>query len=336
MQPSEHRFSTILKLLIKRIRIIAKKIQRGKSDGVLGPIVLNLSWMPDATTDVHPDYNDEDADLLIASGDGQKFRVHSHIMTRASGVFKTMINMGPEQASPNEAIKLPEDREIIKGLLDIIYPDKPPLSSIPDFARFKDLCYAAEKYEMIGVLSTLRLVLQSVGKCYPTLPAYALAARYEWKDELRWLSTKSLSINLFSPEWMADIRGIPSDKLMELMCLHRERRDLMVASVKYNQTQRLSIRWADATSDKKGCPHFQTYVHRLTVLEHPILEEMERHPDGSTIRESKFWDRAEFKRIWSAKCKICGGVARPLIDKNKLRLQVMKILDELPNSISVW
>ena len=78
-----------------------------------------------AAIEYHPDYNANDANLILMAGDGIAFRVHSLIMKLASGMFEAMIEAGASQHSTQEEpIRMTEDKETLKTLLDVTYPDK--------------------------------------------------------------------------------------------------------------------------------------------------------------------------------------------------------------------
>ncbi|TDL26626.1 hypothetical protein BD410DRAFT_783714 [Rickenella mellea] len=84
----------------------------------------------------HPSYSSPSADIVLLSDDGVKFRVHSAILATASKFFHDMFGM-PRSAAENhdDALPMSESSEILKTLLDIIYPcDTDPVLPSLSFA----------------------------------------------------------------------------------------------------------------------------------------------------------------------------------------------------------
>ncbi|KAL5513464.1 hypothetical protein ACEPAH_3863 [Sanghuangporus vaninii] len=298
--------------------------------------------IPEPEVKSHPDYDDQESDLILESADGKRFRVHSFIMKLASDVFKTMIDVAPVQVSSKEPIHVQEKDDVVKDLLDAIYPNKLSfLNGPPTFEHFKDICYAAEKYEMIGALQTMQFFFRRMIDSFPPLLSFAIASRYEWTEELRLTSIATLKLDLYSPQSVKELQFIPSGVLLKLMELHRERRNILVASLDLDLDDSCGVRsigWSSVTLDRSSCmrpaSHFTT--PRWTVLKYRLSEEMERKPDGSSIREEAFWNRSEFDRIWetecSGYCRSNGGTSR-IMSKDKLKAQVIRVLDNLPKTV---
>ncbi|OCB87706.1 hypothetical protein A7U60_g5232 [Sanghuangporus baumii] len=301
---------------------------------------LSEEQTPKPELKFHPDYDDQESDLMLESADGKRFCVHSLIMKLASDVFKTMIDVAPAQVSSKEPIHVQEKDDVIKDLLDAIYPNKLSfLDGPPTFEHFKDVCYAAEKYEMIGALQTMQFFFRRMIDSFPPLLAFAVASRYEWTEELHLTSIATLKLDLYSPQSVKELQFIPSGVLLKLMELHRKRRNLLVASLDLDESRGVhSIGWSSVTLDKSSCTrpssHFTT--PRWTVLKYRLSEEMERKPDGSSIRGDDFWNRSEFDKIWEIECSgFCrsnGGILR-IMSKDKLKAQVLQVLDDLPKTI---
>ncbi|KAL5531156.1 hypothetical protein ACEPAG_4032 [Sanghuangporus baumii] len=301
---------------------------------------------PEPEAEVHPDYNDHESDLTLVSGDGRHFRVHSLIMKLASDVFKTMIGVAPVQGSSEESISVQENGDIIKDLLDVIYPNKLPFRyASPTFEHFRQVCYAAEKYEMPGVLQVMQLFLRTMIENVPPLLAFALAAHYEWPEELRLISTATLKLDLYCPQSIEDLHFIPTHWLLKLMELHRSRRKLLVASLDWKNSQvtmsPYSIAQSSVTLDCIYCNDISNHfsASQWGVLKLQISEEMERKSDGSSIREESFWLRAEFEDLWHMTCDECHETdetysdSTSVIDQHKLKTQVIRVLDSLPKTI---
>ncbi|KAL5531155.1 hypothetical protein ACEPAG_4031 [Sanghuangporus baumii] len=212
---------------------------------------LSEQQNPELEVKFHPDYDDQESDLILEPADGKRFRVHSLIMTLASDVFKTMIDAAPAQVSVKNPIHMQEKGDVVKDLLDAIYPNKLSfLRGAPTFEHFKDICYAAEKYEMAGALQTMQFFFRRMIDSLPPLLAFAIASRYEWTEELRLTSIATLKLDLYSPQSVKELQFIPSGVLLKLMELHRKRRNLLVTSLDLDDSQGVhSIGWSSVTLD---------------------------------------------------------------------------------------
>lgn len=136
----------------------------------------------------HPIYNDATTtDLVLASSDQVLFRVHSVVLSTASGVFRQMMGVQRDAEESSETpVQMDEPAEVLLALLDVFYPDRlclPPaigyglpsgafrqgqqgkawrqeqLSQSPPFHILRDLALAADKYDMPGVMRVVRRTL---------------------------------------------------------------------------------------------------------------------------------------------------------------------------------
>lgn len=118
-----------------------------------------------------------DADIMLQSSDSANFRVHKSILVSSSQFFKDMLSL--PQPSSNEtvdglpAVRLPEDAEIVRALITVLYPIP---SEIPSsYERVLALLGAAQKYDMPAVLLTIRAEVLYKGLSAPA-PAQAFRA----------------------------------------------------------------------------------------------------------------------------------------------------------------
>jgi hypothetical protein len=124
-----------------------------------------------------------DADIIIQSCDLVNFRIHKSILSLSSPFFCDMFSL--PQPSHGEVIdglsvvRLPEDAEVLKGLLTMLYPI-PPM--IPDcYDKSLMLLAASQKYDMVSIQARIRAEIQN--RKFPTLTgtaafrAYAIASR---------------------------------------------------------------------------------------------------------------------------------------------------------------
>ncbi|TDL26620.1 hypothetical protein BD410DRAFT_529535 [Rickenella mellea] len=146
----------------------------------------------------HPSYNSPDADLILLSDDGIKFRAHSLILCKASNFFREMFELlRPERETQEDAIPIGESSLVTKAMLDIIYPgESDPSLPTRGFKIFRRLLSAAERFRIIRVNDYLRLLTTTSRFDNKPLEVYALACAFGWEDEAHWLSLKTLSLDL--------------------------------------------------------------------------------------------------------------------------------------------
>ncbi|THH08555.1 hypothetical protein EW145_g2633 [Phellinidium pouzarii] len=295
-----------------------------------------------------PTYISPDADVVLLSSDGQKFRVHSSIMVLASGFFKGMLGLpqsrsqhNVEQTSPNaaedETIALQERSGVLKAILDIVYPDRTFFDSgDPTFDLFREICFAAEKYDMPSVLQSLQLFLRATIRDHPPILAYALACRYSWTKEAELASTETLSHNIRTQDSMDQLKHASMEGAMQLIRFHFTRCDLLIAALDFTDTRHtrapLVIEWPAIQSSRCKCvkPRSHLDMSLWTVLKYHILEKMEKSPDGAFLRNREFWDHSEFNRLWDF---VCDCSRTPMLDKNNLREEILRVLENLPKTI---
>lgn len=89
----------------------------------------------------------------------------------------------------------------------------------------ESLLHAAEAYEMPGPISIIRLAVTSSPLADDPLRMYTICSRYEWEEELKFFSTRSLVFNLHDPSHSDVLQKLNSQALLRLFALHRSRRE---------------------------------------------------------------------------------------------------------------
>ena len=120
-------------------------------------------------------------------------------------------------------IYLQEDAEVLEPLFRMACGL--PFSDITSLDLLEAVMYAAEKYDMPGPMSMLRLCLLS-----PTLPddpirLYAIARKHGWLEVAKALSTRTLSLNIWDAKHQPALRTASAEALLDLFMLHRSRKD---------------------------------------------------------------------------------------------------------------
>ncbi|KAH9020947.1 hypothetical protein EDB85DRAFT_2001975 [Lactarius pseudohatsudake] len=105
------------------------------------------------------------ADLMVQSSDLVNFRVNKVVLSMSSPFFADMFSL--PQPSENEVVdglpvvQLPEDAEILSGLLTVLYPVP---SAVPgSYGKALQLLAASQKYDMAGVQDAIRTEIGSWG-----------------------------------------------------------------------------------------------------------------------------------------------------------------------------
>ena len=122
---------------------------------------------------------------------------------------------------------LDEDEKTLDALLRMVCGL--PLLPIDTHDLADGLLYAAEKYDMPGPLSIVRLVLQTAPLAMDPLRLYAAACRFGWESEAKTASMQTLTYNLHDPIHRPALQRLSTTAVLDLFALHRARREGCVA-----------------------------------------------------------------------------------------------------------
>ncbi|KAI0348606.1 hypothetical protein BDW22DRAFT_1321064 [Trametopsis cervina] len=283
------------------------------------------------TVSVHPSFNDPHADIALCSHDQTIFRVHSLILSHASGWFRTLFSL-PQclptykpSASP-ETIHLLESSQVIAGLLSIA--TGLPLPPLDSYAYVEDLLRGAEKYDMPSVLSVVRLAIMSppLLEAHP-IRVYGIACSWGWTAEAKIASTKTIGHDLLAPSALADLRTVDAPYLTRLMLLHRQRRDAFRAGL-----DSPVLFYANAPGGGAKCTACRrdvTHV-RWTELKHAWARAIEQCP--ADVASKAVLGRSEVHRMLEATCEGCHG---KLYDTEGTVAKLRELLDRLPSVVDL-
>ncbi|KIP12019.1 hypothetical protein PHLGIDRAFT_46366, partial [Phlebiopsis gigantea 11061_1 CR5-6] len=281
----------------------------------------------------HPAFNASDGDILLCSSDNVFFRLHSLILTLTSEWFTTLLSLPhsppsyrqssfPPPSPTPEIIHMVEDAKVISGLLLIAGGRE-----IPEFDSFEyleDLLHAAEKYDMPGVLSILRLALVTP-KFLDTHPVrvYAIACQWGWVEEAKLASTKTLGIDLLGHDAAKDLHIIESPHLVALLQLHRRRRDVLRAGLDSHTS-------FYANNNPGRCSHCQREIAHVEWmhLKHVWLNAVEQHP--ANVVSGVVLQDPEMHEMLSAVCQHCH---RKLYNAEGTIAKLKQLLEKLPTTI---
>ncbi|OCH86908.1 hypothetical protein OBBRIDRAFT_796727 [Obba rivulosa] len=185
----------------------------------------------DCNLQIHPSFTSADADIVLSSHDSVHFRIHSQLLRHISGWFRTLLslpNNAPRIGAP-DILQLDETANVLGALLCIASGMKIPSLRPVDFCE--QILLAAEKYEMPGPISVLRIALTSSLLDAPPLRVYAIAGRRDWIVEAKAASARTLSLDLFDPALRSELCRIDAPYLMKLLQLHHDRKEALRKSL---------------------------------------------------------------------------------------------------------
>ncbi len=128
---------------------------------------------------------------------------------------------------------------------------------------------------------------------------YGIACRFGWEAEAKHASTQTLQYNLYDPEIRPLLQRLSTDSLLDLMELHRLRREgyayLPSVSHLLMKVCRLRQRLNDppfvagSTATCVSCHNLIDY-HTWRELKYKIILEMDTRPLGDTVIEVDCWN----------------------------------------------
>ncbi|KAJ3569624.1 hypothetical protein NP233_g4930 [Leucocoprinus birnbaumii] len=264
--------------------------------------------VPSVTDRLHPLFASPDGDVILSARGGQTFfRVHTYTLKTTSGFFRAMYNLPQSKSPVDNIIYLDDDAEVLEPLLRMVCGLELP--RLTDYDLIEKILFVAEKYEMPGPISILRLLASTEDVLSHPLRLYSFACRYGWEEEAKLASNRTLKLDLFAPCNQETLQQLPSKALLDLLNLRHRRREQLRGRLDNPPFV------SGATANCVQCDNLIEY-HTWRELKYKILEEMDRRPLGDTILESGLADWPEAKACWRAKCskKDCG---RLLYDKGE-------------------
>ncbi|KAE9405275.1 hypothetical protein BT96DRAFT_876808, partial [Gymnopus androsaceus JB14] len=105
--------------------------------------------------------NAPDADVVIRSADNVDFRLHKTNLACATGAFP------PPETNSDEVVHLTESSETLELLFQFIYPRRFPSLENLNFDSLILLAEAAEKYEVVALISTCEFSLRKFLRTHP-------------------------------------------------------------------------------------------------------------------------------------------------------------------------
>lgn len=274
---------------------------------------------------LHPLFSSPDGDVLLGAKDGVLFRVHSFTLKTTSGWFRDMFSLPQKKTEPasNDVLYMDEDASTLEILLRMACGL--PIIRIESFDVVDAVLYAAEKYDMPGPLSIVRLLVMSQPLIGEPLRVYAAACRFGWDYEAKLASTQTLAFNIHASEYRPALQKLSSDALLNLFDLHRSRREVL--RQRLNDPPFVS----GGTASCVACQKIIDY-HTWRELKYKIILEMDVRPLGDTILHDGLLEWAEARACWTAECPTI-GCDRVLYDKAETLRVIRECIEGLTESI---
>ncbi|KAF8528784.1 hypothetical protein BU17DRAFT_37958 [Hysterangium stoloniferum] len=264
-----------------------------------------------------------DADFLIHSSDGYALRIHSRILIEGSTVFKDMMTVAAapvDEKGELPPLLLEETANILDLGFQFLYPIPDP--AITSFDTLKELLRLADKYNLEGVMHTLRSILISpIFLERSSLRSYAIACLYNFEAERKLASRHCLKTDVIMEAEISDELAMMTGK--DLLRL-----------IKLQQTRTTAIVNFMATTAPSPCagPGATAGVPLWWIeFKSRAKEEIRTRPLADTIFQAKFLAQCVNAGVANG-CAQCP--ANYLSSATQARLEQMKaMVDALPDTV---
>ncbi|KZT74689.1 hypothetical protein DAEQUDRAFT_2535 [Daedalea quercina L-15889] len=176
----------------------------------------------------HPSFQPgSDTDIVLCSRDGISFCVFSQSLKLASGWFNRLLTEPKDvpRSSPNEPIRIPEEASVVAGLLKTTFSMEMPPVDAADLVI--NVLRAAEYYEMPTAIMLIRACLTSDVSRVSPIGVYVIACERSWEREVEWALSRTIRMDLCSPEVAKELVRLDGSAIMKLFVLQRRRRDAL-------------------------------------------------------------------------------------------------------------
>ncbi|KAG0702560.1 hypothetical protein DFH29DRAFT_851461 [Suillus ampliporus] len=281
----------------------------------------------------HPLFSSPDADVVFRSSEGTYYRMHSFVLWTTSGFFRPMLSLKniadsgsrPDLSSEDSPIALDENDGVLERLFSMMSGMVVPCWD--SLEEMEGVLYAAEKYDTPGPTSIIRSAITSPRFMADPLRVYAIAARYHWEEWLlQYAAEACLAIPIHQQKHVPVLKRVPTDDLLRLIDLRRERRDVFINAID-NAVQ------FTRKCNTQTCGCGKATDHRgWSALKLAMYMEMDERPIGTVLRNmyEENWEAAA-EACWNHHCRHCGRLVydqmatmkciRLCIDKLPLRLR---------------
>ncbi|KAI0078948.1 hypothetical protein K474DRAFT_785786 [Panus rudis PR-1116 ss-1] len=288
---------------------------------------------------LHPVFTYDDADVILRSRDGTLFRVYSLPLRLSSGWFRTLFTL-PQSTQPRspgtssheapseqkEILPTDETSDVLSVILSISHGlEVPPLKTIDEIDA---VAHAAEKYDMPGVLSHLRLavIAPSIIEEHP-IRVYGLACRWGWTEEAKLASSHTVSLDLLSPDLLPNLKCVDPIPLAKLLRLQRQRKEALRRGLDSPDTFYANI--APARCQNEVCT-VEVIHDRWQQLKYSWLTMIDEKPE--VFVSMRVLDSMEVSNVIEFKCLRCG---RKQYNTERTLSNLRTVLESLPKTVEL-
>jgi len=209
-------------------------------------------------------------------------------------------------AACEDAIVLDEPDDVVERLMSLISGLE--LQAMDSLVCAEKVLLAAEKYDMPGPTSVVRLAVN--GHIFQDKPllGYALATHMGWMEEAKRASKLSLQLWIHDPSHERVLTKVSSPYLVKLYNLHGQRKhyfrrfiDTAPVLRKYNSS---ALKCTSSSCYYAG----ESNLLWLSLKE-AMCAEMERRPLGDTLFGKGTESSTRAKACWKLKCSRCPAIA---------------------------
>lgn len=278
----------------------------------------------------HPAFGDLDADVILRTDQGPRFKIHSILLRRTSSHFETVLSIpqSDEASKLREPIllHLPESNETVEVVLRLISSLPIPASLFQDIETFTSATQLASKYSMPGALSILRAAafVSSELQAHP-LKLYKLACQNDWPELVEKIGMLCLMSDPLSDRVLHELQGLSVSEygaLAKLALSRCERFDLALRDINNF-----------AASGTRACGSCGRIINEYAwvILRYRLCDELRRCPAGNTIRENiDSWPESEDLRT-----AIHCAASEKIYGWDNTKKNILRLLDGLPSKFGL-
>ncbi|KAG6852540.1 hypothetical protein C0991_011056 [Blastosporella zonata] len=282
---------------------------------------------------VHPLFDSKEATVALYSAEGTLYRIPSFVLRNTTGYFLAILRMplplgqqADSQAKSIYTIVVDETDVVLERILRLISGLEAPMWGSLD--EMESVMSLAEKWDAQGPISLIRSAVTAPKFLADPLRLYGIATRFGWEEEAKLASTYTLRLSLFDEEYADKLERLPTKGLLDLLSLHRRRRDLFKT---FLDSEEIFTAGNNLKGYCSGCGE-QVDNHSWRELKARIFFEIDQCPMGDTLMGLDMEEWREAIACWSAKCPIedCG---RLNYNKVATMRDIQSCLDKLPFTI---
>jgi hypothetical protein len=160
---------------------------------------------------------------VLRSSDGTQYRVHSSVLSTASGYFRAVLKGEVAEQRDRDVIQLEAPDKVLEPLLRVVCCL--PLQRWNSLRTVDAVLLYAEKYDMPGALTAMRTVMTSPLALEQAVWAYTVASHFGWEEEAKEASRHTLKLSIDDESYDSVLDRMSSQALRKLQRLHQRRVD---------------------------------------------------------------------------------------------------------------